>query len=80
MGTQQMKGKAKNICRYCGGKLVIEYFGNYGAVYPLKRNGEEGKRRIKRVLYEESGSDYLIYCQACGRQLDATETEEREIE
>ena len=75
-----MKGKAKNICSYCGGKLVVEYFGNYGSIYPLKRNGEEGKRRIKRILYEESVGDYLIYCQACGRKLDATETEEREIE
>lgn len=62
-----MNNKYKNICRYCGGKLVIEYFGSYGTIYPLKRNGREGKRRIKRILYEESDGDYMIFCQSCGK-------------
>ena len=50
--------------------MVIEFIGSYGAVYKLKKNGEPSKRRIRRVLYEESGDDTMIYCWNCGRQKD----------
>ena len=56
-----------NICKYCGGKLVIEYVGLYGAVYPLLESGQPGKRRIRRILYEESADDPMIYCSKCKR-------------
>lgn len=69
MDIQRMKrNKTKNICNYCGGKMVIEFIGSYGAVYPMKKNGEPGKRRIRRFMYEESGGDFLVYCSACGKQ------------
>ena len=54
-------------CLYCGGRMVIEYFGSYGNVYPLKKDGEPGKKRIRRFLYEESGDYPLIYCLDCRR-------------
>ena len=57
----------KNICKYCGGKLVIEFIGSYGSVYPLKKNGQAGHRRIKRILYEESNDTPMIYCWDCGK-------------
>ena len=62
------KQEPKNICKKCGGKLVIEFIGTYGTVYPLKKDGEPGKNKIKRVLYEESSGDYIIYCSNCGRE------------
>lgn len=60
-------------CPYCGGRMVIEYIGNYGNIYPLKKNGEPGKKRIKRILYEESGmEDAMIYCLDCRRMKEDT--------
>lgn len=50
--------------------MVIEFLGSYGNVYPLKKNGEPGKRRIRRFLYEESGDYPLIYCLDCRRIRD----------
>ena len=44
--------------------MVIEYLGSYGNVYPLKKDGEPGKKRIR---YEESGDYPLIYCLDCRR-------------
>ena len=55
-------------CPDCGGRMVSGCIGNYGNVYPLKKNGEPGKKRIRRVLYEESGmEDTMIYCLDCRR-------------
>ena len=68
---------AKNICKKCGGKLVIEFIGNYGAVYPLKANGQPAKQRIRRIIYEESGDYPLIYCRECGMTVDPEEFEKR---
>ena len=66
--------KAKNICRFCGGRLVKEYIGNYGDVYYLKENGEPTKKRLKRYIYEHGGEDEaMIYCLACGRTQDEEE-------
>lgn len=56
---------AKNICKHCGGSLVIEYFGEYGDIYKLKKNGEECKKRLKRVVYG-SNDENMIYCIKCG--------------
>ena len=69
--------EAKNIYKKCGGKLVVEYFGYYGTVYPIKRDGTQGKSRIRRVLYEESGNgDAIIYCSECGHQINGKDFEE----
>jgi len=57
--------KAKNICPYCGGQLVMEFIGSYGSVYNLKKDGEPSKKRRKRILYDESNGDFLIYCWNC---------------
>ena len=56
----------KNVCKQCGGKLVIEYVGNYGSVYPLKKDGTVGKRRIRRIHYDESLETPIVYCSSCG--------------
>ena len=40
--------QAKNVCKYCGGKLVVEYFGQCGSVYFLKENREPEKECDKR--------------------------------
>lgn len=37
-------------CPYCGGRMVIEYFGTYGAVYPLKKM-EKQERELSDDLY-----------------------------
>ena len=63
--------KAKNICPKCGGPLVIEYFGSYGSVYKINRDGTESKRRLRRIMYEESGGDAIIYCDKCKEELNA---------
>lgn len=60
--------EAKNICKHCGGRMVVEFIGNYGSIYPMLKNGKPGRRRIRRVLYEESGSDMMVYCSKCGRE------------
>lgn len=65
--TMNNTEKYKNRCKYCGGKLVIEFIGNYGSVYELKKDGEPSKRRKRRILYDESNGDYMIYCWDCGR-------------
>jgi hypothetical protein len=55
-------------CPHCGGLMVIECIGNYGNVYPLKKNGDPGKKRIRRIIYEEDGmEDTMIYCWDCKR-------------
>lgn len=63
----------KNRCPFCGGRLVIEFFGSYGAIYPLKKDGTQCKNRIRRVIYEEDGDSPLVYCIDCGKAKD-TET------
>ena len=70
MRRRDSKENAKNICKYCGGPLVIEFIGSYGSVYPMRENGEPGKRRIKRILYEEDANGCMVYCRKCGRAQD----------
>ena len=57
--------QAKNVCKYCGGRLVVEYFGHCGSVYLLKENGEPEKVCIKRTIYEEKGGFSQVYCADC---------------
>lgn len=55
-------------CPLCGGLMVIEYIGSYGNVYPLKKNGDPGKKRMRRIIYEEDGMEStMIYCWNCKR-------------
>ena len=37
-----------NKCPYCGGQIVMEYFGDYGLVYKMKSNGEPSKKPIRQ--------------------------------
>ena len=60
-----MEEAAENKCPYCGGPMVIEFFGQYGSVFKLKKNGEQSKRRIHRFIYEETVDAPLIYCWDC---------------
>ena len=55
----------KNKCPYCGGQMVIEYIGSYGSVYPMKRDGNPQKKRIRRILYEENNEGCMVYCWDC---------------
>ena len=56
----------RNICPECGGRLLIEAVGAYGDVYRMRANGEMGKVRLRRTIYETTG-EYLIYCEKCGK-------------
>lgn len=55
-------------CKKCGGNLEIEYIGNFGTIYHLRRDGTVG-RRLRSIKYETSG-DYMVYCQSCGTGYD----------
>lgn len=57
-----------NICPKCGGKIVAEYFGLYGTIYYLRKDGTLG-HEIKNIKYEHTG-DYLYYCSNCGETMD----------
>lgn len=57
---------ALNTCKKCGGKLLIEEFGQFGDIYRMKRNGDASKRRIKRKIYGDTG-EAIVYCEACGK-------------
>lgn len=49
--------------------MVIEFYGDYGAVFPIKRDGQPGKRRIRRNIYEIHGdNDFIVYCNDCYRE------------
>ena len=60
-----MKEETENKCPYCGGPMVIEYFGQYGSVYKLKKDGEPSKRRLHLFIYEETADAPLIYWWDC---------------
>lgn len=62
-----MSKESKKRCQFCGGLMAVEFFGNYGDVYPLMANGKPGKKRIRRKVYPMSQSDCMIYCRKCGR-------------
>jgi hypothetical protein len=55
--------------------MVIEFIGNYGSIYPLKKNGKPGKKRIRRILYEESVEDPMIYCLDCRRMKEDSDVD-----
>ena len=56
-----------NKCKYCGGEMVVEYFGVYGEIFKMKRNGESGKTRIRKISYGGNGEEPLVYCWNCRR-------------
>ena len=56
-------------CSKCGNNLVIEYIGNYGTIYSIRRDGTIG-RRIKSVKYGVSSDGYMVYCPSCGAGYD----------
>lgn len=56
---------------------MIEYLGEYGDVYHVKKDGEPSKRRVKRRFYgtDESKKPF-IYCENCYalvKQMDGEE-------
>ena len=52
------------ICKKCRHSLVVEYIGNYGSIYHVRKDGRIG-RKLRSVKYEESG-DMMVYCPECG--------------
>lgn len=60
----------KNICKYCGGKLVVEYIGTYGVVYELTRTGKLYKDRDRKIMYPMTKTEFMIYCQDCKKEPD----------
>lgn len=52
-------------CKRCGGRIVIEYLGQYGDIYLMKANGEPSSTRIKRIKYGGDDYDPLVYCIDC---------------
>lgn len=68
-----MSGKC--VCPKCGSSLVIEYIGNYGTIYAIRRDGKIG-RRMKSIKYEQSTDGYMVYCPSCGEEYDGRLTDE----
>lgn len=67
----------RTTCEKCGGKLVIEYFGEYGDIYRVKKDGEPSKQRIKRKIYgTDEGKEPLIYCENCNAIVEQMNGEE----
>ena len=58
----------KGVCSKCNHNLVVEYVGNYGTIYYLRKDGSEG-HKIKSIKYEFSGN-YFVYCPNCGESYD----------
>lgn len=54
-----------NKCEYCGGPLVVEFAGEYGEVYKIKKSGLVSSRRIRKIEYETDPDNYMIYCYRC---------------
>lgn len=69
MGGKWQK-EPRNVCQYCGGRLVIEYIGSYGAVYELTRTGKPYKDRDRKILYPLTKTEFTIYCKSCRREPD----------
>ena len=62
-----------NKCPYCGGQIVMEYFGDYGLVYKMKSNGELSKKPIRKFMYETHGDDPEIYCWECRKAISISD-------
>ena len=57
-----------NICPKCGGKIIVEQFGQYGTIYFLRKDGTLG-HKIRDIKYDHA-DDYLYYCSQCGYMID----------
>lgn len=65
------RGKPKNICPKCGGRIVVEADGSYGTVFYLRRDGTMG-HKIRDFKYEYSG-ELSYYCSKCSESFDKKE-------
>lgn len=56
-------------CPECGGRIVKEYYGDYGRVHRVKKDGSLSKRYkiILSEIHEED--DHIVYCEDCGREV-----------
>lgn len=61
-----IKTKFPPICPVCGGRMVVEFFGNYGDVYKVNKNGTLSKTRKERHIYPVDFGYCEIYCSKCG--------------
>ena len=60
-------------CPNCGGPVVKEYYGDYGRVHRVKKDGKISKR-YKNIIYEVHGEDdVIIYCEDCGAEVERSE-------
>lgn len=57
-------------CPVCGGHIVKEYYGDYGEIHRINKDGSTSKRS-KVQIYETHGEDdRIIYCEDCGKILE----------
>lgn len=67
--------KIPSKCPICGGRIVKEYFGTYGRVHLINKNGSVSKR-YRNVIYDTFGEDEsLIYCRDCNTEISKEELE-----
>jgi len=58
-------------CPVCNGHMVKEYFGCYGRIHRINKDGSLSKRS-QTEIYETYGEDEsLIYCKDCGKEYKA---------
>ena len=56
-------------CPVCNGHIVKEYYGDYGRVHRINKDGSPAKR-YRNIIYEVHGEDdYIVYCEDCGRTI-----------
>lgn len=57
-------------CPCCNGHVVKEYYGDYGEVHRVNKDGSISKR-FKNIIYETHGEDdAIVYCEDCGMEID----------
>jgi len=62
-------------CPVCGGSMVAEFYGNYGAIYKITKEGRLANTKPKKVLYAIDSGYCDVYCSACGRGWEESDKE-----
>lgn len=59
------------VCPLCGGALAAEFIGQYGDVYKISKDGNIGKRKMSRNIYDKKKKP-RIFCLDCGNELNVS--------